>query len=64
MNTQEILMIFHDNLNVLADKNKYSRGIEDEDHEKALYALELTLDNPSLSTATLSEILAGERVGK
>jgi hypothetical protein len=64
MNNQEILTIFHKNLNILRNKGKYSREIEDEDHEKAIYALELALDNPSLSATTLSEIIAGERAGK
>ncbi|MBW6486420.1 MAG: hypothetical protein K0B01_09750 [Syntrophobacterales bacterium] len=61
MSTQEILMIFNDNLNALTDRNKYSMGIEDADHEKALYALELALENPSLSPARLFDIIAGER---
>ncbi len=61
MNPQEVLMIFHENLNALTDKNKYSMGIEDADIEKALYALELALENPSLSPERLFEMIAGER---
>jgi hypothetical protein len=61
MDPQEVLMIFHDNLNALTDKNKYSLRIEDADHEKALYALELALENPSLSPERLFEMIAGER---
>jgi hypothetical protein len=59
--TPEILAIFKEHLNTLKNKNKYREGIEDDDQEKALYALNLALDDPSLSSATLCRNLANER---
>jgi len=62
MNNQEILMIFQEHLNVLKNKSKYKAGIKDADQEKAIMALKLVLDNPSLSFKILDEILTGERM--
>jgi len=55
-------MIFQEHLNVLKNKSKYKAGIKDADQEKAIMALKLVLDNPSLSFKILDEILTGERM--
>jgi hypothetical protein len=61
VNKEEILTIFKEHLNTSKNKNKYCEGIEDDDQEKALYAFNLILDNPSLSLATLCNVLIEER---
>jgi len=57
LNKQEIMTIFKEHLNTLKNRNKYCAGIEDDDQDKALRALTLVLDNPSISLATLCKIL-------
>jgi len=59
MSYEEIKEIFLEELRSCCCKKKYTGQFDEEDEERAVRAIELVLENPSLSDNLIFEILTG-----